>query len=165
MDCIGKWPMAIFPVLPIVQRPFGIEDDTFGPPPCDLGILMSSLLELRAKKNALPTKMEKGRGCMLLGSVWQRRHPARCQKQWKSNKVKWLSSKIQLCTLCTVPHSTRTQWDILAIFGSLQDFLQILGPEKVYFFSFGAILGDYSNFGAKYCTYFFNFGASKPAKT
>ena len=37
------------------------------------------------------------------------------------------------------------QWEILAIFGSLQnpDFIQILGPKKCIFLYFGAILVNF----------------------
>ena len=45
------------------------------------------------------------------------------------------------------------QWEILTIFGSLQnlDFIQILGLKKVDFWNFGtAIFCEFSNFGAKF---------------
>ena len=57
-----------------------------------------------------------------------------------------------------------TQWEILAIFGSLQnpDFIQILGPKKGDFFgakffstfSKGAKKGDFLHFGAKFFAHF-----------
>jgi len=52
------------------------------------------------------------------------------------------------------PNPCAAQWEILAIFGSLQnpDFiLHTNFPQKTLnFFSFGAVFCDFTNFGAKF---------------
>ena len=60
---------------------------------------------------------------------------------------------------------TGTQWEVLAIFGSLQnpDVKQILGPPKVDFFNFGAIFADFSYLAPNF-SHIFKFSRPKTGK-
>ena len=60
---------------------------------------------------------------------------------------------------CQTWISYKTQWEILAIFVSLQN-PDMVPAKKVDFLKFGAaIFGEFSNFGAKFFTHFLNFQA------